>query len=394
VSEDIKDLGIPSNGCKIKKRIHILLIEDNLGDVRLIQEFFRNAGHDKFALTIRNSLADGMEALIENEFHVILLDLSLPDSFGLKSVSSMLNYTREIPIVVLTGIDDQSLAIEALKLGAQDYLVKNMINSILLESSIYYAIERHRITQELKLSEKKAFEAFNRAEFFKDLFAHDMSNILQGILSATQLCDIFLTKEADSTDLKQYLGFVKEDIKRGKRLISNVRKISELQKTKIIIKKMDMLSILNRVIISIKKEFSNRIITIKIEAYSDDIKICANSFIEDVFNNILINAVVHNMHSEIEIEIKISKENIEDNEYLRMEFIDNGVGIEDSRKKTIFQRGFKEDKSIYGMGLGLSLVSMIIIEIFKGKIWVEDKISADYSKGSKFVIVIPEVKKE
>ena len=73
-----------------------------------------------------------------------------------------------------------------------------------------------------------------------------------------------------------------------------------------------------------------------------------------------------------------------------MEFIDNGLGIEDRRKKNIFQRGFNQDKSIYGMGLGLSLVS-IIIDKFNGEIWVEDRIKGDYKRGSNFIIKIPMV---
>ena len=73
-----------------------------------------------------------------------------------------------------------------------------------------------------------------------------------------------------------------------------------------------------------------------------------------------------------------------------MEFIDNGVGIEDSRKKIVFQRGYGDEKSIHGMGLGLSLVQKII-DNYNGKIWVEDRVNGDYTKGSNFVILIPEV---
>ena len=376
-----------------QESLEILLIEDNPGDIRLIREMLIEASNDKFNFTIKENLKDGIDSLLNNGFKIILLDLSLPDSLGLDSLNRILKVKPKIPIIVLTGTNDQIIAVNAVKSGAQDYLVKGMVNKTLLERSIYYAIERYRIQTELFDSELRYREAFNRAEFFKDLFAHDMNNILQSILSATQLCDIFLTKGINSTDLKKCLSYVK-DVRRGAKLISNVRKISQLQQKQVIFKTIDVLNLLDRVIMNIKKEFSNRIIIAKIETFSDNVKIRANNYLEDVFDNILVNAVVHNINSIIEIEIKISEEKIENINYLKIQTIDNGIGIEDSRKKIIFNRGFKEDKSIFGMGLGLSLVSMIIIEIYHGRIWIENKIQRDFSKGSNFVILIPEVKKE
>ena len=71
-----------------------------------------------------------------------------------------------------------------------------------------------------------------------------------------------------------------------------------------------------------------------------------------------------------------------------MEFIDNGIGVEDYRKETIFKKGRKDHKGGKGMGLGLSLVSKIL-RLYNGKIWVEDKIKGDYSKGSNFIVIIP-----
>ena len=105
----------------------------------------------------------------------------------------------------------------------------------------------------------------------------------------------------------------------------------------------------------------------------------------------MVNSIRHNQHDNVEIIIKISK--LEENgiNYYKMEFIDNGIGIQDNRKKEIFFRGPSERMKRYGTGLGLSLVNKII-ETYKGKIWVEDRVKGDYSKGSNFIILIPEVK--
>jgi signal transduction histidine kinase len=75
--------------------------------------------------------------------------------------------------------------------------------------------------------------------------------------------------------------------------------------------------------------------------------------------------------------------------HIRIEFTDNGIGIEDARKEEIFLRAYNKDKSISGLGLGLSLVKKII-ETYKGQIWVEDRIKGDYSKGSNFIILLHE----
>jgi len=77
-------------------------------------------------------------------------------------------------------------------------------------------------------------------------------------------------------------------------------------------------------------------------------------------------------------------------DFIKLEFIDNGIGIPDSMKDKAFQRAFMKDKTVSGMGLGLSLVKKIV-EKYHGQIWVEDKIKGDYSKGSNFIIIIPEV---
>ncbi len=105
----------------------------------------------------------------------------------------------------------------------------------------------------------------------------------------------------------------------------------------------------------------------------------------------LINGIRYNENSNIEITIKISKQEIDAEDYVKIEFIDNGIGVSDERKEVIFLSGHRELKGSKGMGLGLSLVSKILT-IFNGKVWVEDKIKGDYTKGSNFVMLLPEVK--
>ncbi len=229
--------------------------------------------------------------------------------------------------------------------------------------------------------------AYNRAEFYKDLCSHDINNILQAILSGMQLCEMNLD---DPHEIKSIIKIITDQVIRGANLISNIRKLSQIEGTKISLKRTKIRNILKKSVDYIKKSYTDKKINIKVDSVSEQLYIQANELISDVFENILINAIKHNKSAILEIEVMISREQKLGVNYLRFEFQDNGLGISDPRKEKIFQRGYSKNKTAQGMGLGLSLVKKII-ENYKGEIWVEDRVIGDYSKGSNFVLLIPEV---
>lgn len=122
----------------------ILLIEDNPADAQLLQRMLTEAKRFSFDLEQADQLSDGLHRLSSNDFDIILLDLSLPDSKGLDTFDKALACAQQIPIVVLSGLDDETLALKAVRAGAQDYLFKGKIDSDLLTRAIHYAIERKR----------------------------------------------------------------------------------------------------------------------------------------------------------------------------------------------------------------------------------------------------------
>jgi GAF domain-containing protein/DNA-binding response OmpR family regulator len=124
--------------------VKILLIEDNPADVQLLQRMLAEAKRFSFELEQADQLADGLRRLAGDDSDIILLDLSLPDSKGLDTFDQVLANARQIPIVVLSGLDDESLAVKAVRAGAQDYLFKGKTDSDLLTRAIHYAIERKR----------------------------------------------------------------------------------------------------------------------------------------------------------------------------------------------------------------------------------------------------------
>jgi PAS domain S-box-containing protein len=138
----------------MEKAIRVLLIEDNPGDARLIREMLSGASDGQFIVEFAQTLRDGLEHAQGISYDVILLDLSLPDSIGANTLERARANIPDIAIIVLTGYDDQRVGIQAVQLGAQDYLIKDNIDSKLLRRSIRYAIDRHRIESELRRSEE------------------------------------------------------------------------------------------------------------------------------------------------------------------------------------------------------------------------------------------------
>lgn len=141
------------------KKLHILYVEDNPTDVLLLQEVLKDVPNTEFILTHVERLAEALNYLKQENFDVILLDLGLPDSNGVETFVALHTQKPNIPILVLTGTDDEQLGTKALQEGAQDYLVKNQLQASLLGHSIRYAIERNKINAELDLRAKKLAES-------------------------------------------------------------------------------------------------------------------------------------------------------------------------------------------------------------------------------------------
>ena len=131
------------------KHIKVLLIEDNLTDIVLIREMLKEVRKPRFKLHNTRRLEEGLDHIEKNGADVLLLDLNLPDSFGLDTFLKAKERAPQIPIVILSVFDDEDIAISAVKGEAQDYLIKGKVDSSLLARSISYAIERKSIEGEL-----------------------------------------------------------------------------------------------------------------------------------------------------------------------------------------------------------------------------------------------------
>lgn len=130
--------------------IHVLLVEDNPGDTRLIRELFAEAKGVPTALLCADRLSSGLQQITEGGVDVVLLDLSLPDSKGFSTYTKLREKAKDLPVILLTGLDDEELAIRAVREGAQDYLVKGSVTAQSLARAVRFAVARQKtLTQEV-----------------------------------------------------------------------------------------------------------------------------------------------------------------------------------------------------------------------------------------------------
>ena len=156
-----------------KPIIQVLLIEDNPSDALLLREAVGDDALSSFEFTIAESLKSGLEFLRQDQFDVVLLDLGLPDSQGLQSFESVSGAFPEKPVVVLSGTADQTLALEAVQSGAQDYLVKGKTGWEIASRAMRYAIERKRMEERLHhMATHDALTGLPNRSLFHDRLTH------------------------------------------------------------------------------------------------------------------------------------------------------------------------------------------------------------------------------
>ena len=171
--------------------MRILMIEDNPGDARLLLEYLSEAGTDRFVIFQADRLAGGLVYLSQPGIDVVLLDLTLPDSHGVETLNRVQAHAASVPIVVLTGRDDDAVAAQLLQAGAQDYLVKGHVTSALLVRALRYATERKHAQDKLIL--------------YREIFVHS--------IEAIAIMDLHGRYLEQNAAHRQFLGFSDENLR-------------------------------------------------------------------------------------------------------------------------------------------------------------------------------------
>jgi signal transduction histidine kinase len=210
--------------------IHLLLVEDNPGDARLVYEMLRDPLHIK--LEVADCLAACMARLEQGGIDIVLLDLGLSDSQGLDTLISVAHAHPELPVVALTGLDDDALALRTVQAGGQDYLTKNTVTPEILRRTIRYAIERKRVevalqasTDEVKTMSQQLLQAEKLATMgvLASSIAHELNNPLATV--SLRVESLIAQTTGDDPRLRE-LEIIGQEVERMGNLVSNLLQFS------------------------------------------------------------------------------------------------------------------------------------------------------------------------
>ncbi len=219
------------------------------------------------------------------------------------------------------------------------------------------------------------------AELYLDILGHDINNHNQAIVT---LLDLLLEDENIQIAIRDDIEMARDQALAISNLIKNLHRLADIKRNHRERIDMDLYTTLQYCLQNLYGGREMKEVHLDHELSEGEVVIKGDDHLEDILANIISNAVKHNRNDKVEITVRHKLEK----DQWKLEFIDNGIGIPDSRKDTIFERLNRGDDSIHGAGLGLSILDAVV-RSYNGKAWVEDKVQGDYTQGTKFVLLLP-----
>lgn len=349
----------------IPEDLTVLLIEDNPGDARLLSEYFRESGRDVtlvegeedpatdgIVINHFTRVETGVEGLDTVDADVILLDLNLPDKDGMETVEAVRSATDRTPIVVLTGIPESQLGVDAVTRGAQDYLVKDEVNSPILLRSVRYAIER-------KKTERTVRQQAEELRILNQLTRHDIRNEMTLVVGRAQ-------------ELEEYVDHhgapaLEEIVRTSNHVLQLTRTVGDIVDS-ITVDDADLDAVNLRSILVSEVATAHKLYGDVDISHEDvpEVEVEANELLTSVFGNLLSNAVLYNDKDVPTVTVDVDV----DDDVATVRIADNGPGISDRRKERVFGEGEQGTESS-GTGIGLYLVKQLVDQ-YGGRVWIED----------------------
>ncbi|NMG07376.1 hybrid sensor histidine kinase/response regulator [Brasilonema sp. UFV-L1] len=377
--------------------VKILLIEDNLAEARLLQEFLKQAKSHKFNVVHVKRLGEALKELSRGIYDVILLDLTLPDSQGLASLTPLMSHAPRVPIVVLTNTNDDDLALEAVRRGAQDYLVKRQVNSDLLIRSLRYAIERKQVVEtlrtvnealEIRVQERTAeLVKVQEISQFKSEFVSMLSHDIRNPLNTIQLIAGLLQNNDDKLPKEKkfsHFQLIRSAIKNVAQLLDEVSLLGRADSGQLHceLHRLDLEKFCCQLVEEAQPSIQQKHLTLIFTSVGElSEALWDESLLRHILSNLLSNAIKYSPNGgTVRFEL-ITQEN-----RVIFQIQDEGIGIPKGEQHQLFKpfyRASNVDK-IPGTGLGLAIVKKCV-ETLGGEISVHSEVEV----GTTFAIMLP-----
>ncbi|MFK7741250.1 MAG: ATP-binding protein [Planctomycetota bacterium] len=374
----------PADPTRAERKLSVLLIEDEFVDAKIVERNLRTQAYGVFAVQRVDSLQAAEWEFSQRNYDAVLLDLSLPDGSGAKLVERCLATAPETPIVCLTGNIDEHVAIEATRLGAEDYLLKDDCSPRMLVNALKLATERARLRQDLRRAHEQENQLKDR---FLSHVSHEMRTPLTAILQFVTILRDGLAGEVND-DQARYLDIVHRNSEQLKRMISTLMDATRCQHGKL--RCMPTRTRLEQVIESAvtnlegKAQGKGVALSWQAEAGLPD-AIADAGRMEQVIVNLLENAIKFTPKGQaVRVHLGASPES---DEALCITVEDEGCGVAEDQLNKVFDRLFQDDRrdiSRQGLGLGLHICREIL-ELHGGSIHAERR----QPNGTRFVATVP-----
>jgi signal transduction histidine kinase len=378
--------------------MNILLIEDSLAEARLLQELLKFSKLKNYHVVHVKRLEEALQQLKQTSYlyNVILLDLSLPDSQGLDSLKPLIEDAPKLPIVVLTNTNDEELALEAVRQGAQDYLLKRQVTTEVLVRSLQYAIERKQAVESLRQENEtlenqvelqtaellKAKAQNQRRSEFVSMMSHDFRNPLCTILLSTELL-----KNSDQKLTPEQKVSIFQRIKAaGNNMVQLLDEIilvgkADLDQLKCVPASLNLVDFCQKLVENAQLSTSSEHqIQLTVQG---DVKgtLWDEHLLRHILSNLLMNAVKYSPEGGI-IQLNIIAENYQ----VQFQVQDQGIGIPFADQQRLFQAFHRASNvgEIDGTGLGLAIVQRCV-EACNGRVLVESV----PGQGTTFTVILP-----
>ncbi|PIR16424.1 MAG: hypothetical protein COV46_08435 [Deltaproteobacteria bacterium CG11_big_fil_rev_8_21_14_0_20_49_13] len=353
-----------------KNKINLLVIEDNQGDARLVEELLLKSGHVDFDIDTVENFNDGTEEMLKRNFDLVLLDLNLPDSKGMETFQRFHAKFPAVPVILFTGISDEDIGIEAIRTGAQSYILKQDLSPAYLERTIRFSIERNR----LRLA----------AEDLLNIIVHElrtpMAIIKEGSL---QLIEGIHGQLSDKQ--KEFVKMVFENSEKMEGLITELLEMARINigTMRLDIASFDLGKEFKKTCDAMAGIFKKKKLSLGLNIQEGNFFIDADKKrIGRVLSNLLANALKFTEKGKVEVALSDLQDKI------LCSVADTGTGMSPSETQQVFakyQQSFAFAKSrVKGIGLGLYICKSII-DAHSGVIYAE----STPGKGSKFTFILP-----